>query len=120
MLASLEKGRIRELHHDFRFYYHVSYEDVPTEEAIDLIRSLGPGSRYAGAINPSLKWTLELYQMANIVDYLAVINWRLMRCPEEYTPEPIERPGDRERTEKAKAAAKRTRQIIEHTKWEAE
>lgn len=44
MLAELEANHLRELHHDFRYEYHVRYEDVPVMEACDLVMTLSAGS----------------------------------------------------------------------------
>lgn len=96
----------------------MSYDSLPIVETIDLIRSLPMGSLYRGSINKRDAWTLGQYRTADILDFLMVINWRLMGCPEEYIPVSVTRPGDADK--KAKSAAKRNsiKKIIENTTWE--
>lgn len=114
----MERGHARELRHDFRAIYRVSYDDVPTDEAIDLVLTLPQESRYRAAVDPSAGWSGGQHQMANVIDLLMVINWRLMGCPSTYKPEPMERPGDRELRIQAMRRARRVRERIESTEWE--
>lgn len=55
--------------------------------------------------------------MVDVMDALRVINWRLMGCPDKYKPEPIERPGDRERRLAAVKKSRSVREKIESTQW---
>lgn len=110
---------MRELRHDFRAIYSVAYDDVPTDEAIDLVLTLPWGSAYLRAQNPVYAWNQDQYQMANVMDALSVINWRLMGCPSRYKPEPVERPGDKAMRLAAAKKAKDAARRIESTRWEA-
>lgn len=109
---------MRELRHDFRALYGASYDDVPTDEAIDLVMTLPQGSRYRAAVDSSAGWSGGQHQMANVIDLLMVINWRLMGCPSLYRPEPLERPGDRERLMRSRRRARAVNEKIEGTRWE--
>ena len=91
---------------------------MPADEAVDLVLTLPMGSRYKTAANPAAGWTAERHLMADVVDVLMVINWRLMGCPDVYRPEPVERPGDRELRELARKAARDAAEKIESTEWE--
>jgi hypothetical protein len=46
---------VSELRHDFRHYYHVSFDEVETEEAIDLIKMLPPHLCYRTALYRDLE-----------------------------------------------------------------
>lgn len=97
--------------------YGVSYDDVPTDEAIDLALSLPQGSAYRGALSADGAWSHERHRMADMVDLLMIVNWRLMGCPEQYKPAPVVRPGDAERRAAARMQAKRASERIESTSW---
>lgn len=109
---------MRELRHDFRARYGASYDDVPTDEAIDLVLSLPPGSAYRASLDPDDAWDEALCQMANVLDLLLIVNWRLMGCPEQYRPEPVPRPGDAKRRAEAARRAASAREKIEGIEWE--
>lgn len=79
--------------------------------------TLPPGSSYRGASGGDASWSAERHQLADVLDVLLVINWRLMGCPDEYKPSPIERPGDAERRRAARAKARKARKKIEDTQW---
>lgn len=96
----------------------MSYDDVSMVEAIDLARTLPRGSSFRAAINKNEAWSEEQHRAADVMDALLVINWRLMGCPDQYKPSPIERPGDRERSLQARKRAKASKETIENTKWE--
>lgn len=108
-----------ELRHDFRTYYHVKYEDVEPDEAIDLIRTLPQGSLYRGAKNPVNSWTEQQYVYADILDSLNTIAWRLYGCPKKAQPKAITRPADAVARRKAAAKAKEVKRRIAATSWEA-
>lgn len=108
---------MRELRHDFRATYHVAYDDVPTREAIDLVLTLPPGSMWRRALRPEDGWDDARYMLANAVDLLNLINWRLANCPGEAPPR-VERPGDRQKREQASRKVSRVRRILEETVWE--
>lgn len=97
--------------------YGVSYDEVQTDEAIDLILSLPGGSAYKAAASPALAWSADQHRLADVLDVLLVVNWRLMGCPAEYKPSPVERPGDAERREAARMRAKRASERIESITW---
>lgn len=109
---------MRELRHDFRAYYGASYDDVPAGEAVDLILSLPPGSAYKAAASPALAWSDAKHWMADVMDLLLIVNWRLMGCPVELKPAPVERPGDAELRIRAREKAREAREKIEGTEWE--
>lgn len=96
----------------------MSYDDVSTVEAIDLARMLPQGSEFRAARNKNDAWSDEQHRAADVMDALLVINWRLMGCPDQFEPSPIERPGDRERSLQARKRAKASKETIENTKWE--
>ncbi len=116
-LARLEGGRVRELRADFRETYHVAYDDVPVEEAIDLALALPAGSRFRAANSPASGWTRKDYMLANAVDLLTVLCWRAAGSPQANRPEPMERPGDAAAREAARERARATRERITETKW---
>lgn len=97
--------------------YGCSYDEVPADEAIDLIMSLPPGSAYKAALSPDLAWSADQHRLADVLDVLLVVNWRLMGCPAEYKPSPVERPGDAERRQRARARSRSAAEKIEKTKW---
>ena len=91
---------------------------MPTDEAIDLVLSLPPGSAYRAALDPDDAWDEARYQMASVLDLLLVINWRLMGQPERYRPDPVPRPGDAKRRAEAARKAASARKKIESIEWE--
>ena len=90
---------------------------MPADEAIDLVVSLPPGSAYKAAASPDLAWSAERHRLADLLDVLLVVNWRLMGCPAEYKPSPIERPGDAEQRRRARERTRSAVEKIENTKW---
>ena len=108
---------MRELRRDFRAVYGISYDDTPTDEAIDLALSLGFGTHYGASRNPDMAWGYAQYQCADIIDLLAVINWRLAKCPKEFTPNPVPRPGDAKRHQVKQDKAASVADILKNTKW---
>lgn len=115
MLATIECDCVRELRHDFRCYYHVAYEDVSTEEAIDLADTLPQGSLYRGKRRIEDSWTDQQYLMASIIDALDVL-----ACGMRWEREPIRmmRPADMSHQQHALKKARKTRQKIEQMQWE--
>lgn len=118
MLVGLEDGKAQLLRHDFRRFYGCSYDELETEEAIDLIITLPSNSRWRAARSTHDLWTSEQYRHADVMDMLNVINWRLAGCPSDYQPTPIERPLDKIINEHKRVSAKRAKEIIENTTWE--
>ena len=102
---------MRELRHDFRAFYHVAYDEVGNDEAIDLVATLPAGSLYRASLGYEGEWGEEQYFRAEVVDMLHAINWRLANCPEDMTPVRLPRPGDaaREAAERAEREAKKSR-----------
>lgn len=107
-----------ELRHDFRHYYHVSYDDIDPEEAIDLIRALPSGTLYRRATDPELAWSDEY---AALMDVKELVSWCLMRLNgnKDELPPMVVRPADIVRAKQASEKARRTREKLEHGNWEA-
>ena len=96
-------------------HYHVSYDDVPTHEAIDLIRTLPQGSLYVSAIHPEFSWTREREWLADVQDTIYEVN----NCVYAGTDEryKVTRPRDLVATKNAKLSAKKTKDLLNNTKW---
>lgn len=109
---------MRELRHDFRAYYHVAYDDVPPAEAVDLIRTLPPGSLYRAALDLADAWSDEQHFRADVVDQLNLVAWRLLGCPGK-APRAITRPADVAARREAARKAREVRERIGSTRWEA-
>lgn len=99
----------------------MAYDDVPTDEAIDLISHLGAGSAYLASIHPADEWDETQYLIANLVDAVNVLAHG-MRYTEDYKP--LSTPARREEakrveenTQKAKEKVKQVKKILEETKW---
>ena len=106
----VERTHLRELRHDFRRYYHVGFDDVEPEEAVDLIATLPPGSMFVSAIHPELSWSPERSAIADLQDTLfAVFGFKDVH---------VTRPADVIARRKAKENARRVKQTIENTQWE--
>lgn len=106
---------------DFRRTYHVAYDDVPTDEALDLIAQLPSGSAYLASINPADAWDETQYLIANLVDAVNVMAHG-MRYTEDFKP--VMTPARRaeakrveENTEKAKEKVREVKRKLENTKW---
>jgi hypothetical protein len=56
--------------------------------------------------------------MADIIDVLNVINWRITGCPEDRVPTPLPRPGDASRREARIKKSHEIKNKIESTEWE--
>ena len=109
---------MRELRHDFRTFYHVRYEDVEVDEAIDLVLTLPLGSKWRAKRDPDAEWTIDQYRLADLVDSLNVLIWQLSSNSSEWEPQRIERPGDAARRAAYKAKARAARKKLEETTWE--
>ncbi len=110
---------MRELRHDFRHYYRVAYDDVPTGEAIDLIETLPDGSLYAAATDFLRSWGPEQNRHADMLDAIHELTWALA-IDHESMPEPpkVVRPKDVMARVESFAAAKRARSVLESGDWE--
>lgn len=106
---------------DFRRFYGCSYDEVPTDEALDLIDGLRAGSDYQASMFPLDEWDESRYMLARIIDLLGILAHDL-RMTDEYEPYPTpavraENERVKENTEKAKAKAKAVKEKLENTKW---
>ena len=108
----MEKNHLRELRHDFRCHYGVRYEDVEPDEALDLALTLPHGSLLISALNPELSWTPEREMIADLQDTIYEVFWGQGKYR-------ITRPADIVARKKARDKARKTKQKIENTKWEA-
>ena len=110
---------LRELRHDFRHYYGCRYDDVPTDEAIDLIRSLPDGSRWVARTDPLRAWSAERHREADLLDAVSVLVWRFA-LDKETVPEPpkVVRPRDMAARMREAANNRRVRQELESGGWE--
>lgn len=107
----MERTHLRELRHDFRVYYDVKYEEVEPAEAVDLVFTLPRGSLLVSALHPELSWTPEREAIADLQDTLyAVFGLRDVR---------VTRPRDLVRRQRALEKARKAKQTIENTEWEA-
>lgn len=108
---------VRELRADFRHWYHVRYEDVAADEAVDLVLSLPMGSSYLAALNPYWAWGEERNAIADVCDLLLRAE-RLAATRSTEGAQRVTRPRDvyerRQALEKARAAKRK----METTKWE--
>lgn len=114
-LAALDGEYLRALRHDFRHYYGCAYEDVPPDEAVDLIMSLPPGSAFVAKANPALSWSPEIEALADVRDTLWEIAYARAGVKEE--PYRVPRPRRAAAAAKAKQRAAGVRGRIEGTKW---
>ena len=106
------------MRHDFRAYYHVRYEDVEPDEAIDLIFTLPLGSKWRAKRDPDAAWTLDQYRLADLVDAVHMLSWQLSSNASEWEPSRLDRPGDAARREAHLKKAKDVKAKLEQTKWE--
>lgn len=108
---------MRELRADFRHWYHVRYEDVATDEAVDLILSLPMGSMYLAALSPYWAWSEERNAIADVCD-LQFRAERLTCTRSTEGAHRITRPRDVYERRQALDKAKAAKQKMETTKWE--
>lgn len=118
-LADLERGLVAELRHDFRRYYGCSYDDVPEDEAVDLIEMLPDGSRYVAARYPLRVWGDERNMNADILDAIKELTWFFFydraKAP---SPPRVIRPRDAAKIAAESRRAAKSRKIIESDGWE--
>lgn len=109
---------MRELRHDFRAVYHVAYEDVPTDEAIDLIATLPRGSLWRSAQVEFGEWDDARENSADVVDAI----WKLISLlSDAHTTEgapTVARPQDLRERKMAAERARAVRERIEGTRWQ--
>lgn len=108
---------VRELRADFRHWYHVRYEDVAADEAVDLILSLPRGSMYLAALNPYWAWSEERNAIADVCD-LQFRAERLTCVGSTEGSQRITRPSDVYERRQALEKARTAKQKMETTKWE--
>jgi hypothetical protein len=109
---------VRQLMADFRRIYHVSYMDVPTDEAIVLASMLGGGSAYAAALDPRLAWGMEETLTADLTDAVLRLTHMLSDAHTTEGAPTVPRPGQVERVMRERARAARVKKRIEETEWE--
>lgn len=109
---------VRELRHDFRSAYRVAYEEVPVDEAIDLILTLPRGSLWRSAQLEFGEWDEARENAADVVDAIwALISLLSSAHTTEGSPT-VTRPGDLRERKAALERARRARERIEGTTWE--
>lgn len=110
----------RELRHDFRRYYGVGIDEVPTAEAVELACMLPAGSRYVAKVCPEMAWEPWRDAIADLQDTLLAI--ASAQAGHQGEPPHVMRPRDRVRQRKARAAAqakrREVRERMESTTWE--
>lgn len=108
---------MRELRHDFRRIYGIAYDDVPLDEAVDLVLTLPRGSLYRASKRPYGEWTAAEESAADIVDSIE----RLIALYASGTTEGSQRkmrPQTLEAADRERERAERARRRIEETVWE--
>lgn len=118
-LSALERGHVAELRHDFRREYGTRYEDVPTDEAIDLVRTLGPWTDYMSSVAGYRGWEPMEYRLADLTDAVLRLTHMLSDARTTEGASTVPRPGSGRRAAEAKRKAARTREYIESQEWEA-
>jgi len=96
----------------------VRYEDVPADEAIDLIESLPDGARWVAATYPLRSWALERHLAANVVDALGLIAYRIGAFDGAAEPPRVTRPRDVAARAEDAERARRVRSEVESDGWE--
>lgn len=110
---------MRELRHDFRRIYHVAYDAVPTDEAIDLIKTLPDGSAYVSATDLGRSWGAERHRHADLLDAIRELTWALA-IDHEAIPEPptVMRPKDVLARMEAAARREEVSKRLKEAEWE--
>lgn len=115
----VESRWLPELRHDFRRYYGCRYDDVPNEEAVDLVRMLPDGSRYVASRWPERSWPPERHRAADLLDAVKEIAWALVYDREKVpSPPTVVRPADAVARQRDAARAARARRAVESESWE--
>ena len=97
-------------------YYHVSYDEVPTDEAIDLCLTLPRGSLYIAKKHPEYSWSEERELISDIQDLLIALSYAARGIKD--APK-ITRPSDLVERKRALEQAQQNKQRIQTTQWEA-
>lgn len=108
---------MRELRHDFRRYYGVSYDDVELDEALDLVETLPAGSLFKASLGPVFEWSNERRMAADIANLLYICACRLSGRTDELSL-PYTTPESRQRSAAYAEKSRRVRESIENTEWE--
>lgn len=110
---------MRELRHDFRAVYRVSYDEVPADEALDLIMTLPErGSLWRAAKGSAdAAWSEVRHGAADIVDAITARMWQAAGAPGDQPPR-TQRPSDVVETLKARSKAAEVKKKMNETKWE--
>lgn len=95
------------------------YEDVPADEAIDLVEALPDGSAWAARTDPLRSWSPERHRDADLLDAVEVLVWYIA-LDKAKTPEPPRavRPLDRLRRAMEAQRARAAREEIGSDDWE--
>lgn len=111
----MEKDHLRELRHDFRRYYHVAYEDVPADEAIDLVLSLPNGARLVARMDPARSWPDWRDALADVQDTMLAAIFATRGIADAPT---VPRPRTAIATKNARLKAHEAKRRIAETEWE--
>ncbi|TNU89386.1 hypothetical protein FIC87_11345 [Eggerthella lenta] len=95
--------------------YGCCYDEVPADEAVDLVLTLPPGSLYMRSAHPELAWPDWRHAVADLQDDM----WAIA-CARSGVQDPprVARPAELVERRKALGAARRAREAIEATEWE--
>ena len=108
---------MRELRHDFRATYHVAYEDVPVEEAIDLIETLPAGSLWRSSQLEFGEWDEARENAAGVVDAVWSLIHLIVSGTTEGSPR-VTRPDDMRARRADADRARAVRERLRDTRWE--
>lgn len=109
---------VRELRHDFRSAYHVAYEEVPVDEAIDLILTLPRGSLWRSAQLEFGEWDEARENAADVVDAIWKLIALLSSARSTEAAPSVTRPSDLRARKAARERAASVRERIGSTRWE--
>lgn len=108
---------MRELRHDFRAVYGVAYDEVPTDEAVDLVLTLPRGSAWRAAGVAHGEWGDAREDSADVVDMLARVI-QLVATGSTEGAWRVTRPSDLRRMDAERARAAEARRRMDETEWE--
>lgn len=95
----------------------MGYDDVPTDEAVDLVLALPPGSLWRAARDARDAWDDRTHMLVSVIDSLNTVTWLLAGRPGNQ-PARVTRPGDETARRLAREKARATRRRIRETRWE--
>lgn len=107
---------MRQLRHDFRHYYHCCYDQVDSDEALDLIFMLPQGTRFRASQNEVYSWSDLEHFLANIQDAIYQLACFGSGIPADEIPR-VTRPVDIAARKKAHEKRIQARKRIENTQW---